>query len=133
MENHLNLQFYDTSRFGKRCRRKLYKSKRVHVKTIQHNSFASIGPALFNCVPKQIKEKESLLSFKTALDKFLRSVPDEPPISGYPNQNGNTILEWAGSGHCSHFEIQTYNTDSSDEETSVLCDGDATAVVASCT
>ena len=130
--NQLNLQFYDTPRFGKKCRRKIYKSKRVHIKTIQHNSFASIGPALFNCVPKKIKEKKSLQSFKAALDKFLGSIPDEPPISGYPNQNGNTILEWAGSGHCSQFQIQSYNTDSTDEETSVLNYGDATAVVASC-
>ena len=34
--NQLNLQFYDTPRFGKKCRRKIYKSKRVHIKTIQH-------------------------------------------------------------------------------------------------
>ena len=128
--NQLNLQFYHTRRFGLKCRRKLYTSKRVHIKTIQHNSFASIGPALFNCIPKKIKDKESLSSFKAALDKFLKMIPDKPPISGYPVLNGNSIVEWAGSGHCSLIDVHT--DDSTDDEMSVQNHGDATAVVASC-
>ena len=100
--NQLNLEFYDTHRFGIKCRRKNYNSTiRVHIKTLQQNSFPSIGPALFNCIPKSIKNKETLTSFKSALDKWLRSLPDEPPISGYITQNGNSILEWVGSGHYS--------------------------------
>ena len=100
--NQLDLEFYNTHRFGIKCRRKLYNSTtRVHIKTLRQNSFASIGPALFNCIPKSVKNKETLISFKSALDKWLKLLPDEPPISGYVTQNGNSVLEWVGSGHYS--------------------------------
>ena len=105
--NQLNLEFYQTHRFGMKCRRKVFKTRRSHIRTIQHNSFSSIGPALFNCIPQIIKEKETLLSFKAALEKFLRNIPDTPPLSGYPTMNGNSILEWRGSGHCKLLATQS--------------------------
>ena len=134
--NQLNLEFYPTKRFGIKCRRKLFKTKRSHIRTIQHNSFSSIGPALFNCVPRYIKEKESLPTFKAALDKFLRNIPDTPPISGYPTMNGNSILEWSGSGHCNLAGTSARSTEDVVQYSglpTVHSDGDATVpVVASC-
>ena len=137
--NQLNIEFYPTKRFGIKCRRKIFRTKRIHIRTIQHNSFNSIGPALFNCIPRNVKEKETLLSFKAALDKFLHTVPDTPPISGYVVQNGNSILEWSGSGHCSLFKTSAIHLDevellSDAGETNVReNDGEATPpVVSSC-
>ena len=103
--NQLNLQFYNTPRFGTKCRRKISKAKRVHTRTLHYNSFPSIAPALFNTIPKIVKEKESLSSFKAALDKHLQSIPDTPPISGYPSLNGNSLLEWAGGGGRGHYSL----------------------------
>ena len=97
--NHLKLDFYDTPRFGTKCRRPISKAKRLHTRTLYHNSFASKGPALFNTIPRKVREKETLSSFKSALDNHLKTIPDAPPISGYPFLNGNSILEWSGSGH----------------------------------
>jgi hypothetical protein len=97
--NQLHLDFYETHRFGIKCRRRVSKAKRVHIRTLYHNSFASNGPALFNTIPKEVKEKKTLPSFKSALDQFLKSMPDRPPIAGYPFLNGNSIMEWTGSGH----------------------------------
>lgn len=124
--NQLDLEFYETHRFGVKCRRKQFKTKKVHIKTIQHNSFSSIGPALFNCIPRRIKEKETLTSFKAALDKFLKSIPDTPPLSGYPTVNGNSILDWAGGGHYSLFDDSMAR---SDEESNVQNHGDAAVTV----
>ena len=99
--NQLNLEFYNTYRHGLRCRSKVSKSKRVHLRTLYNNSFASRGPALFNTIPKAVKDKTSLASFKSALDRYLGTIPDTPPISGYPFQNGNSLLEWKENGHYS--------------------------------
>lgn len=97
--NHLKLDFYETPRFGVKCRRPISKAKRVHTRTLYNNSFASNAPALFNSIPKKVKDKGTLSTFKSALDKHLTSIPDRPPISGYPFLNGNSILEWTGSIH----------------------------------
>ena len=98
--NIVNLDFYPTPRFGLKCRRKMSKAKSIHTRTLQHNSFTSIGPALFNTIPKIIKDKSTLSAFKSSLDKYLKSIPDLPPVSGYPTLNGNSLLEWRGrSGH----------------------------------
>ena len=96
--NQIHLEFYETRRFGMKCRSKIYRTRKVHIRTLQYNSFAAKAPALFNCIPRKVKEKESLSSFKAALDKFLKTIPDTPPISGYQVMNGNSIVEWAGGG-----------------------------------
>ena len=127
--NQLNLEFYNTRRFGIKCRRKVYRTTRVHIKTLQFNSFASIGPALFNCIPRRVKDKETLPTFKTALDKFLRTIPDEPPVSGYTTLNGNSIVEWAGSGHLSLIDALEPDDTRTDQSVQ-LNDGDATDLMA---
>ena len=99
------------------------KAKRVHIRTLHYNSFASVGPALFNAIPKKIKAKETLTSFKAALDKYLKSIPDKPPISGYPVLNGNSITEWTASGHYSPDDIDDVLDDHSGEETLVRYGG----------
>ena len=96
--NQIHLEFYETRRFGMKCRSKIYRTRIVHIRTLQYNSFAAKAPALFNCIPRSVKEKETLSSFKAALDKFLKTIPDTPPISGYQVMNGNSIVEWAGGG-----------------------------------
>ena len=41
-----------------------------------------------------MKRAETLGSFKSQLDKFLRIVPDLPPSPGYKLLNKNSLLEW---------------------------------------
>ena len=59
-----------------------------------YNSFFFIGPSLWNRIPNNVREKSTLESYKTALDKFLLTIPDEPPTPGYTSQNNNSILQW---------------------------------------
>ena len=33
-------------------------------------------------------------SFKNALDKLLRQIPDTPPTPGYKRANSNSLTEW---------------------------------------
>ena len=130
--NQLNLEFYKTHRFGIKCRIKTSKATRVHIRTLYHNSFVSRGPALYNIIPKEVKEKTTISTFKHALDSYLQAIPDLPPISGYPFLNGNSLLEWERSGHCSVHSSKVDDEMSSSDI--VRYNGDAaTMTVASCT
>ncbi|KAG0722137.1 putative RNA-directed DNA polymerase from transposon BS [Chionoecetes opilio] len=57
------------------------------------NSFTRNGARLFNAVPKAIRELTGVStdSFKHQLDKWLASVPDEPPTPGYPSTGSNSL------------------------------------------
>ena len=49
---------------------------------------------LWNCLPKAVNSKDSLASFKEALDLFLKDIPDRPPVAGYSTANHNSLLDW---------------------------------------
>ena len=92
--NDINLQFYETSRFGLMCKRPRYNQRSRYVSTVKFNSFVSNGPALFNILPTALKSSSSLAIFKSKLEIFLKSFPDNPPLPNYVSQNHNSLLEW---------------------------------------
>ena len=63
-------------------------------------SFSVNGAMLFNCVPREVRDLTgcSKGAFKSVLDNFLRTVPDEPQISGYTanrRADTNSLLDMA--------------------------------------
>lgn len=92
--NDLDLEFYYKERQGWKCRRKIIQTRQRKLATIHHNSFTSRAAALFNVIPKKVKNKKSLAIFKNSLDKHLRKIPDFPPVHGYVRENNNSILDW---------------------------------------
>eukprot|EP00116_Pleurobrachia_bachei_P007088 sb/3467350/ len=73
------------------------KSKRNS--SLYSSSFGSVGPRLWNSLPKDLREIADQAEFKANLDCFLREVPDLPPTPGYSSQNRNSLSEWCcGSG-----------------------------------
>ena len=93
--NTMNIVFYRTSRFGMKARRKCSKAKRLHLRTIRFNYFTSTGPALYNLLPRKLKRKTTLDTFKKNLDKYIKQFPDRPPCPGYQCANNNSLLSWA--------------------------------------
>ena len=73
-------------------------SKRQHINTLRDQSFSCMGPRLFNLLPKNLKDINSLPLFKTKLDNFLELFPDTPPTPGYVASNGNSLVDWAACG-----------------------------------
>lgn len=74
------------SRKGRSCH--MYcplKSASCKVKSIVYNSFPVRAVKTFNILPREIRNLTNcdVDRFKAVLDKFLASIPDEPPISGY--------------------------------------------------
>ena len=64
----------------------------------KHNSLPlSMGPMLFNAVPKLAKNSISPESFKASLDEFLMTLPDTPPTPGYVTANNNSLLDWTAT------------------------------------
>ena len=52
----------------------------THMKTLKDNSFLVSGPAVFNCLPKNVRSysSHSLEVFKFMLDSYLNIIPDYP-------------------------------------------------------
>ena len=55
------------------------------VQNIRYSCFGVVGPKLFNTLPLELRNMNncSLESFKCQLDKYLKTVPDEPLVPGY--------------------------------------------------
>ena len=102
--NNSQLEFYNTSRHGMKCRKPKLKASMVHLSTVRLHFFTSTGPAIYNILPAEVKQAKSLQQFKSRLDRFLMRFPDLPPTPGYPKINNNSILEWA-SGSNDYVEI----------------------------
>ena len=56
-------------------------------------SFLVQACKLWNILPPNLKEIDTLCSFQTGLNKFLEGIPDEPPLAGYPHVNKNSLLK----------------------------------------
>ena len=64
------------------------------VVTVYDKSFPIVSARLWNVLPGRLTHVSSLVSFKSGLDKFLRLIPDEPPLPGYPSgSNKNSLIE----------------------------------------
>ena len=62
--------------------------------TLNDNSFAALGPKLWNSLPYQLNSLDRFEMFKIRLTAFLLTVPDKPPVKGYVSPNSNSILSW---------------------------------------
>ena len=49
---------------------------------------------VWNLIPREVKEKDTLIAFKAKLDNYLNDIPDRPPVFGYSQQNNNSLLDW---------------------------------------
>ncbi|MPC25325.1 hypothetical protein E2C01_018431 [Portunus trituberculatus] len=80
-------------RRGRLCYIKSMEATTQRVATITHYSFTRNGARVFNAVPKAIKELTGVTTdcFKRQLDRWLVTVPDEPPTPGYPSSGTNSL------------------------------------------
>ena len=63
--------------------------------TKYENSFAVRGARLWNSLPPPLTRITQMNVFKSALDKYLCEIPDNPPLPGYYTANSNSIIDWA--------------------------------------
>ena len=73
-------------RLGRRCAiPPLLTSCSPHTQKLREASLSVRGPRLFNSLPKHLRDMRNCTKdvFKSALDKYLQTIPDEPQIQGY--------------------------------------------------
>ena len=91
--NDVNMKFVHSARRGISCKLPpLVTKSKPKYQTQFDNSFPVTGGKLWNLLPKAIKQKTSLVSFKSALTKFILQVPDHPPVPGIASENSLLTL-----------------------------------------
>ncbi|XP_076066688.1 uncharacterized protein LOC143040028 [Oratosquilla oratoria] len=84
--NSSTLHSQYNKRTGRKCKRRTLPTKAPErIKTLPAASLGHEGPRIFNALPKQIRDKTGCTvdTFKAGLDRYLTSLPDEPPVPGY--------------------------------------------------
>lgn len=100
--NNINLHTTVHQRLGRLCHiERVHPCSSIRVRTLKENAFAIRGPKLFNALPKYLRDPNytSLEQFKTQLDKFLRTLPDQPNLPHY-------LLRAAGNSITDHLAQQ---------------------------
>ena len=96
--NDIQVRFTDNGRRGIQADvPPLNRNSASRHQTSYDNSFAVLGPRLWNLLPCELGKLQGKETFKSHLTKYLCSFPDEPPVGGYSCSNGNSILEWCSS------------------------------------
>ena len=98
--NDLDIQFYDHTRLGTRCKIPAIKRNSTTLsRSIYDHFFAVLGLKLWNAIPKNMKFAPSSEVLKSKLTSHLISIiPDLPPVLGYTTPNSNSILDWNAGG-----------------------------------
>ena len=95
--NDINLQFYQSTRKGLCCKiPPIVKTSSAKAQTMYDASFHVQGAKLWNCVPKDIRQKPTFTSFKASLTRFLLTIQDHPPVPGIASQNSLIDLLMSG-------------------------------------
>ena len=96
--NDLNIKFAAPSRHGVKAQvPSLKHSSSSRNQSLRDDSFAVIGPRLWNLIPGHLHVVADPMQFKIELTKFLNTIPDKPPVSGYKTANSNSLLEWSNN------------------------------------
>ena len=94
--NDLGIQFMAPSRLGVKAKvPPIVKSSSLRNQSLYDNSFAVVGPRLWNILPSHLHHIAELQQFKIKLTEFINLFPDKPPVSGYCHANSNSLLDWS--------------------------------------
>ena len=97
--NCCNIQYKTSSRNG--CVAivpPLAKSSSSSNQTLYDQSFAVLGPKLWNKVPSTVRAAPTFDSFKISLSNFLDLIPDNPPVTGYSCSWTNSLVDYTPIG-----------------------------------
>ena len=91
--NDLGIQFQPPARLGiKAIVPPLKKTAAQRHKTMYDDSFAVLGPCLWNTIPGKLTEISSRQQFKNNLTSYLLTISDRPPVKGYCRADTNSLL-----------------------------------------
>ncbi|XP_076044744.1 uncharacterized protein LOC143027351 [Oratosquilla oratoria] len=81
----LTIKLYHSVWHEQKCERQTLPPRAPErLKTLLASILGHEGPKIFNTLPKEVRERtKCLVDIKHVLDRFLRKVPDKPPVPGY--------------------------------------------------
>ena len=81
---------------------------RGRYQTLREGSFQVHGAKVFNSLPKSVRnmKKVSVEDFKSSLDNFLQSIPDEPKLPGYIPTTCNQVTSSPSNSIIDHTRAQ---------------------------
>ena len=92
--NSIEIQFKENTRTqAARAVLKPMSKIKGKVLTSYEESFIIKSAKLWNILPAKLTKITTLPMFINSLDKFLSSIPDQPPIPGYPYTCNNSLTE----------------------------------------
>ena len=93
--NDINLEFLNSDRkSGNRAVVKPMPKITGKMLTMYEISFIIKAPKLLNNLRHKLTEIDDLTKFKGELNRYLKLVPDQPPIRGYYHNNKNSLLDY---------------------------------------
>ena len=76
----------------KATRPKLYRNAQDSVRTTRDASFRMRAALLYNRMPEKVRLCTTIDSLKVELGNFLATIPDYPPVKGYPSPRDNSLV-----------------------------------------
>ena len=93
--NDVKMQFKRHIRLGVKALIPQSNTKaQMSVRSDYDSSFGVRAAQLWNILPANTSQLETLASFKIGLGMFLEQFPDTPPVPGYTPANDNSLLSW---------------------------------------
>ena len=90
--NNLGIKFVTGGRLGTRAELpSLVKGSQRSKQTAFDRSFAVMGSKLWNRLPAEFNTIVEFQAFKQQVSKFLASLPDRPPTTGYPATRNSIV------------------------------------------
>ena len=94
-----NILFYNTLRHGPKAHLpKIYHTAQETVKTLREESFGVRAIQLFNRMPTSVRLSTSVDNLKVNLGRFLDTIPDRPPVTGYYTTGDNSLFSLLTEG-----------------------------------
>ena len=91
--NDLGIQFRLSGRLGiQAVMPPLSRNRSGRAQAKYDESFAVIGPRLWNVLPAEISVMDCPRTFKRVLTEWCLKRPDRPPVAGYRRSDDNSLL-----------------------------------------
>ena len=97
---NFGVQTAHNKRTGRHCVVPLIRpSATCRIRNLRYNSMGVHGPRLFNSLPISLRNKTNCTvdAFKSSLDRFLETIPDQPRVPGlirYCVRSGNSLTDY---------------------------------------
>ena len=97
--NSTDISFYNHLRHGPKAHLpQIHHTAQKSIQTLREESFGIRAIQLFNRMPTPVRTSSSVDNLKVNLGRFLDTIPDKPPVSGYVTTGDNSLFSLLTEG-----------------------------------